>query len=223
MTVERVRITPTQITLKDANSRVVFDTNNQYIRTEPTGNLKLNTQMPALRFITYNETVEATNVQGVVLGYITSDRITVNGETPTYRFPEFTGSLVITVSSFIEGGGSPQVVILLRLKVSINGVLTVSNSGSTSGSYPGSRHVVFSPNTGGGVAVLPLGNPAYWKWDNIAPGSLIQLGPLYRTSSDGVTPVNDPYTGASPAGAGLCYTVIAFQNEISTLPLTVTP
>jgi hypothetical protein len=219
MTVERVRITPTQITLKDASNKVVFDTNNQYIRTEPSGNLKLNTQIPALRFTTSSGVVEASNVQGVVLGYVTSDIITVNGQTPTYRFPEFTGSLVISASAFVEGGGQPLQVIILRLKVYINEILTASNSGA----YPGSRHIIFNPNSGGGVTAVPLANPAYWQWDNVAPGSLIRLGPMYRTASDGSTPVIDPYTGGSPAGPAMCFTVIAFQNQINTLPLTVTP
>jgi hypothetical protein len=223
MTIERVRITPTQITLKDSTNKVVFDTNNQYIRTEPAGNLKLNTQIPALRFTTYSGIVEASNVQGVILGYITSNYITANGQTPTYRFPEFTGSLLIASSTYIEGGGQPLQVILLRLKVFINEILTASNSGTTSGSFPGSRHIIFNPTTGGGATVVPLAEPGNWRWDNVGPGSLIRLGPMYRTSSDGVTAVTDPYTGGTPASEGLCFTVIAFQNQINTLPLTVTP
>jgi hypothetical protein len=218
MTVERVKITPTQITLKDGNSKVLFDTDNQYVRTDPTGNLRLNTQMPALRFTTYAETVTATNVQGAILGYVDLNTL-LGGNTRNLRFPEFTGSLVVTLSTFVEGGGQPQVMILYRVRVYINGSATVSNRGD----FPGSRHVVFNPGTGGGYGALPLSNPPNWQWDNIQPGSLITLGTVYRTDSTGVTIVQDPATGSAPAGSAMMLTVIAIQNGISSLPLTVTP
>jgi len=39
--VERVRIEPTRILLKDASSNIKFDTNNYYLRTDPQGTLKV--------------------------------------------------------------------------------------------------------------------------------------------------------------------------------------
>lgn len=45
--VERVRITPTLMRLKDASGEVVFDTNNRYIITESPGELNLAQSSPA--------------------------------------------------------------------------------------------------------------------------------------------------------------------------------
>jgi hypothetical protein len=215
MTIERVKITPTQITLKDANNKVVFDTNNQYIRTETGGNLRLNTQMPAIRFTTQQGQVRALPIQGVILGYVPMPSI-ISGQTPSFRFPEFTGKLIVTSSNFFEGGPPVALTILTRLKVAINGIFTTSASGL----YPGVRHLIF---TGGGGVIVNLNDPTVWEWNNISPGTLITLGPVTRVNTDGVTVITDPLTSTPPGGDLVVYTVIAVQNEISSLPLTVTP
>ena len=222
MTVERVRITPTQITLKDSSNKVVFDTSNQYIRTETNGNLRLNTQMPAIRFTTFGSVVRATNKQGVILGYRKLIDISQGGQRPSFRFPEFSGTLAIAVSQFSEGGGQPVFVGFFGCRVAINGVFTPANIGAYG--YPLSRSMVFNPQGGGGGLVAGILDPPTWEWTNIAPGTLITLGPVYRASNSDLSIVTEePVNSNYPGSARSIITVMAFQNQISSLPLTVTP
>jgi hypothetical protein len=217
MTVERVRITPTQITLKDSNSKIIFDTNNQYIRTEPNGNLRLNTQMPAVRFTTYGGQVQATNNLGVVLGYRSQYDLTVVAQSANARFPEFTGSLIVTTSQYNDAvSNNPVFVGIYRLVVSINGVPTVS----TMGQYPTTRQVFFGG--GGGIVVPVFNNTGVWRWDNLSPGTLVEFGPVYRLDPNG-NPIGGPVTASQPGGGSTIYTALAIQSGISSLPLTVTP
>lgn len=215
MTVERVRITPSQITLKDANNRVVFDTSNQYIRTETNGNLRLNTQIPATMFSTLDGLVRAENIQGAILAYAIQQNI-FNGSRPSFRFPEFTGTLAISITNISEFagpgmGGVFQGFHLLR--VSLDGVASANVASRFLFSQP-------SGQGGGGLSILGGSGPIL---TNVAPGTLITLGPVFPGDPNTGQPTSTTPVTNAPGANVLVYTAMAYQNQTSNLPLTVTP
>ena len=189
--VERVRITPTDMTLRNAGGGVVFSTDYRYIKTDPSGNMQLTpTASTPINYVTQSywpapgRDVIVANDSGINILNI---------------FDSATGSLSVTGPAFPTDGNlvfGPQVRFAYYVG-SVEGPASLYNTGDATYApffanvYSGSRYIgtlrlqawrIMAPSSGASPGQIGIGWNIYMRTSESALGTtgIIHSTPVYK-------------------------------------------
>lgn len=213
--VERVRITPNLMRLRNASGGIVFDTNNRYIKTESPGDLSLAQSSPAPYPLRPNQISYS---MGTLIHWIPS--VAANQTYSVEYTPAVSGFFAVHPALGLGGGGVPR-----GEQVTVQDIISVSQ-GSTKIWSRKVFALLFADPSSGGVQLTGVLASLSKSGDAVGDSDLIpaSAGLTYRFHKDSTSMTSAPSSG----GTASQYTfsghniAIHFLTGLDTLPLKVT-